>query len=113
MKTFILPPDDLAPICTSVDRDLLSQLQEAVSNHFYAGCDRITQTLLTQCQWSLTTNQDVPTLKIFCPDAETYWDIVGNMENISEYLSRVTQSSRIEVIPGDKKNIYFEVETGA
>ena len=110
MKNSPLPPDDLAPVPSTVDRVLLLQLEETVSNQFYAGCDRITQTLLGQCQWSLTANLDVPTLTIFCPNTETYWSIVGNIENISNYLRRVIPSSRIEVTPGDKKNVPFEVE---
>ncbi|HAG82092.1 MAG TPA: hypothetical protein DCL61_13225 [Cyanobacteria bacterium UBA12227] len=110
MKTPKLPPDDLAPTLTALDRRLLLQLEEAVSNQFYAGCDRITQTFLAQCQWSLTINLEIPILTIACPDAETYWHITTNIENISKYLLRVTCTSRIEVIPGDNKNIYFQVE---
>ncbi|MBD2462936.1 hypothetical protein H6G89_18000 [Oscillatoria sp. FACHB-1407] len=104
MQPSALPPDD---------RALLLQLEEAVNKHFYDGCDRITQALLAHCQWSIAVNLDMPILTITCTNAETYWSIVGNIRNISEYLSRVTRMSRIEVIPGDRKNIYFEVEIGA
>jgi len=112
MKTSMLPPDDLAPTPTSIDQFLQSQLEEALSYYFYAGCDRITQTLLSRCEWSIE-NLDVPTLTISCPDAETYWYLVGNIKCISDYLSRVTRPSKIEVLPGDKKNFYFQVEIGA
>lgn len=112
MKTSIFPPDDLAPIPTSLDRILQSQLEEAVSYYFYAGCDRITQTILSQCQWSIET-LDIPTLTITCPNAETYWYFVGHIKCISDYLSRVTRPSRIEVLPTDKKNFHFKVEIGA
>jgi hypothetical protein len=112
MKTPILPPDDLAPVLTPLDRSLLLQLKEVVNKQFYNHCDRITQALLTQCQWSITTNSDVPTLMLTCPDAETYWNIVDSIETISRYLSNITHTSRIKVIPGDRKNIYFEVEIG-
>lgn len=110
MKRPLLPPDDQAPDFTPLDRSLQLQLEEAVSKHFYAGCDRITQTLLSQCQWSIAVNLDLPTLAITCPDAEKYWHIVHNIENISKYLQRVTFTSRIEVIPLDRKNRYFAVE---
>lgn len=112
MKTFMLPPDDLASTTTSVDRVLLLELQETVRKQFYQGCDRISQTLLIQCQWSLTLNADVPTLALLCPNSETYWHIIDNIENFGNYLRRVIPTSRIEVIPGDKKNIYLEIEIG-
>jgi hypothetical protein len=108
----MLTPDDLAPTPTSIDQILQSQLEEAVGHYFYAGCDRITKTILAQCQWSIVT-LDMPTLTIACPDAETYWNLVGNIKCISDYLSRVTRPSRIEVIPGDRKNFYFKVEVGS
>lgn len=111
MKNFMLPPDDLAPIPTRLDQIWQLQLEESVSQRFYDGCDRLTQTLLAQCQWSITTI-DVPTLTIACPDTETYWNLVSNIKNISKYLSLVTRASRIEVIPKNKKNISFEVEVG-
>ncbi|NJR63354.1 MAG: hypothetical protein HC769_34000 [Cyanobacteria bacterium CRU_2_1] len=113
MKTSLLPFDDQVSTFTSLDQRLLLQLEAVVSQHFYGGCDRITQALLAQCQWSLVANLDTPILKIICPDAETYWNIVGNIEHISDYLSRVTRTGKIEVIPGDKKNVYFEIELGA
>ena len=112
MKKSMLPPDDLAPTPTSLDRILQSQLEEAVSYYFYAGCDRITQTILSRCQWSIE-NLDIPTLTITCPDTETYWNLVGNIKCISDYLSRLSRPSKIEVVPGNQKNFYFEVEIGA
>jgi hypothetical protein len=110
MKKHQLPPEDLASTPSFLDRSLLLQLEEAVSKQFFASCDRITQTFLNQCQWILITNLDVPTLTITCPDAQTYWNIIGNIENITQYLSRIIHTSRIEVIPKDEENICVEVE---
>lgn len=112
MKPSTTLPNDRATALFTLDQSLLVQLSEAVSNHFYYKCDRITQTLLSQCQWSIAANLDMPTLTVACPDAKTYWNVVSNIERISEYLSRVTRISRIEVIPRDKRNIYFEVTIG-
>jgi hypothetical protein len=112
MKSSLIPPDDRATTPTDLDQALLLQLEKAVGKHFYAGCDRITQTILAQCQWSLTIHSDLPTLTIACPDAEIYWNIVSNMENISSYLSQLILTNRIKIIPMNQKNIYFEVEFG-
>lgn len=108
-----LPPDDRASQPTPLDQHWHAQLGAAVNYYFYAGCDRITQSLLGQCQWLIDVKQEPPTLRITCPDADIYWYVVGNIKNIGNYLSRVTGASKIQVIPEDRRNIYFEVEVGA
>ncbi|MCU0526275.1 MAG: hypothetical protein MUF72_15780 [Elainella sp. Prado103] len=107
-----LPPDDQPAAITPFDRALLLQLEQVVSQHFYFGCDRITQALLARCWWSITMNLDMPTLTIACPDSETYWNMVSHIKTISEYLVNTTHISRIEVIPQNRKNLYFQVEVG-
>lgn len=110
MNSPMLPPDDRASALTPFDSLLLSELEAALNRRFYEGCDRVTQIILAQCQWSIATNQDLPILTIACPDAALYWDIVNSIENISKYLSQVCRASKIEVIPGDRKCMYFAVE---
>lgn len=109
----MLSPDDQAFSLTSVDYTLFAQLEYAVSTHFYSSCDFNTQELLAQCQWAITTSLGLPTLTISCPNSETYWHIVSNIQSISHSLAHVTHASRIEVIPGSRRNIYFEIEIGA
>jgi hypothetical protein len=113
MKKIQLPPDDQPTIPTYVDQALQLQLEEAVSHHFFLNCAPDIRSLLEQCQWSMATNLEVPVLTVLCPDSETYWDLVGKIEIISQCLANVTRASRIEVIPGDKKNLYFDVTIGA
>lgn len=112
MNTPMLPPDDQPPPLTSLDRALLLQLEQAVSHHFYSSCDRITQAILSHCECSITVTLDVPTLTIACPNSESYWNTVGHIKLISEYLVNTTHISRIEVIPKDRKNLYFQMEVG-
>jgi len=110
MKTSKLPPEDRAALLTPVDRTLLLKLEEAANVHFFDGCDRPTQSLLTHCQWALSTSLTVPTLTLACPDTETYWTVVSHLESIGNHLSRVTGTSRIELIPRGKENEYFDIK---
>jgi len=113
MQLSKLPPDDRVTVLTPIDRSLLLKLEEAASDHFYLGCDRIIQSLLTHCQWVLTTNLKVPTLTLACPDAETYWTVISHIESIGGHLQRIAASSRIEVIPRGKANVYYEIKAEA
>lgn len=110
MNKYSLPPDDLPPDrTTQLDGILRRQLEESAGRHFYEACDRITQTLLSSCEWYVTTSTSALTLVIACPDLETYWYIVSDIEQIGSRLERSIGSAKIRVYPPVGTGTPFEI----
>ncbi len=105
-----LPPDDLPPVAaTQLDRILRRQLEESTGKCFYQVCDRITQALLSTCEWYITTNSSALMLFIACPDVVTYWNIVSNIAQLGGRLERFASSAKIRVYPPVGKGTPFEI----
>ncbi|MBR8833134.1 MAG: hypothetical protein DSM106950_03575 [Stigonema ocellatum SAG 48.90 = DSM 106950] len=110
MNKSFLPADDLPPTeATQIDRILHSQLERSTGRCFYEACDRITQALLSSCQWYITTHAEILMLVIDCPDIVTYWHIVSNIPQIGNRLERVASSAKIRVYPPFGKGTPFEI----
>ncbi len=106
-----LHPDDLPPQeTTQIDKMLYRELEHSSGVCFYQACDRITQTLLSSCEWYITTNINTLMLVIDCPDIVTYWHIVSNIAQIGNKLEQVaTGSAKIRVYPPTGKGMPFEI----
>lgn len=105
-----LPPDDLPPAkAGGLDRLLRRQLEESTSKRFYEACDRITQLLLSSCEWYITTNASALTLVINCPDVATNWYILSNIVAIGSRLEQFSSSAKIRVCPPIGKGTPFEI----
>ena len=108
-KSF-LPSDDLPPTeATQLDKILRFQLERSTGRYFYEACDRITQALLSNCQWYITTDASNLTLVIDCPDIVSYWHIVSNIAQIGNRLERFASSAKIRVYPPSGKGTPFEI----
>jgi hypothetical protein len=105
-----LPPDDLPSAkAARLDRLLRRQLEESTSKRFYEACDRITQVLLSSCEWYITTNASALTLVINCPDIATNWHILSNIVAIGSRLEQFSSSAKIRVCPPIGKGTPFEI----
>ncbi|MDF5715335.1 MAG: hypothetical protein PUP93_15995 [Rhizonema sp. NSF051] len=110
MSKSFLPADDLPPTeTTQLDQILRFQLERSTGRYFYEACDRITQSLLSSCQWYLMTDNSTLKLVIDCPDIVTYWHIVSNITQISYRLERFVSDAKIRVYPPFGKGIPFEI----
>ncbi|MEA5621008.1 hypothetical protein VB711_24695 [Cronbergia sp. UHCC 0137] len=109
-KLPMLPPDDLPPSqVTKEDGMLHLELEQSIGKCFYYACDRITQVLLSNCQWYLTSNGNSLTLIIDCPDIVSYWHIVSNIPQLGNRLERFTTDGKIRVYPPFGKGMPFEI----
>ncbi len=109
-KLYLLPPDDLPPTeVTREDGMLQMELEQSVGKCFYLACDRITRVLLSNCQWYLTTNANILTLIIDCPDIVSYWHIVSNIPQLGNRLERFSTNAKIRVYPPFGKGMPFEI----
>jgi hypothetical protein len=109
-KLPLLPPDDLPPIeVTKQDGMLHLELEQSVGRCFYQACDRITQVLLSNCQWYLTTSNTTLTLVIDSPDIISYWHIVSNIPQLGNRLERFTSNGKIRVYPPFGKGMPVEI----
>ncbi len=105
-----LPPDDLPPAqTTQLDGILRRQLEVSTGKCFDEACDRITQALLSSCEWYVTTNASELTLVIACPNVETYWHIVSDIAQIGHKLEQFASSAKIRVYPPMGKGKPFEI----
>jgi hypothetical protein len=105
-----LPPDDLPPTeVTKQDGMLHLELERSTGICFFQACDRITQVLLSKCQWYLTKNSTTLTLIIDCPDIVSYWHIVSNIPQLGNRLERFTSDAKIRVYPPFGKGTPFEI----
>ncbi|MDB9539176.1 hypothetical protein NWP22_03165 [Anabaenopsis tanganyikae CS-531] len=109
-KLHQLPPDDLPPTeVTKQDGMLHLELERSTGICFFQACDRITQVLLSKCQWYLTKNSTTLTLIIDCPDIVSYWHIVSNIPQLGNRLERFTSDAKIRVYPPFGKGTPFEI----
>ncbi len=109
-KLHQLPPDDLPPTeVTKQDGMLHLELERSTGICFFQACDRITQVLLSKCQWYLTKNSTTLTLIIDCPDIVSYWHIVSNIPQLGNRLERFTSDAKIRVYPPFGKGNPFEI----
>ncbi|WP_414548880.1 hypothetical protein [Anabaena sp. CCY 0017] len=109
-KLHQLPPDDLPPTeVTKQDGMLHLELERSTGRCFFHACDRITQVLLSNCQWYLTKNSTTLTLIIDCPDIVSYWHIVSNIPQLGNRLERFTHNAKIRVYPPFGKGKPFEI----
>ncbi|MDP5338434.1 MAG: hypothetical protein NWQ28_07630 [Nodularia sp. (in: cyanobacteria)] len=109
-KLYQLPPDDLPPTeVTKQDGMLHLELERSIGRCFFHACDRITQVLLSNCQWYLTKNSTTLTLIIDCPDIVSYWHIVSNIAQLGNRLERFTSNAKIRVYPPFGKGQPFEI----
>ncbi|MFN6519576.1 MAG: hypothetical protein RMY29_034490 [Nostoc sp. CreGUA01] len=109
-KLYLLPPDDLPPTeVTREDGMLQMELEQSTGRCFFLACDRITRVLLSNCQWYLTTNADILTLIIDCPDIVSYWHIVSNIPQLGNRLERFSTNAKIRVYPPFGKGMPFEI----
>ncbi|MDB9445400.1 hypothetical protein [Anabaena sp. CS-542/02] len=109
-KLHQLPPDDLPPSeVTKQDGMLHLELERSTGICFFQACDRITQVLLSKCQWYLTKNSTTLTLIIDCPDIVSYWHIVSNIPQLGNRLERFTSDAKIRVYPPFGKGTPFEI----
>ncbi|UBF25176.1 hypothetical protein K9N68_26670 [Kovacikia minuta CCNUW1] len=100
MSTLSLPSDDLPPAqMTNLDEMLLRQLEEAISKRLYEGCDGVTQSLLTTCEWSVTINASILTLVISSPVIATHWRALNYILPLGNQLGKFSGSAIIRVCP--------------
>ncbi|MDX2099445.1 MAG: hypothetical protein SFW36_16825, partial [Leptolyngbyaceae cyanobacterium bins.59] len=66
---------------------------------FYEACDGVTQSLLTRCEWHMTTQSRALTLIIHCPDAGFVWRVLNNLIPLGTQLERFSERARIRITP--------------
>lgn len=95
-----LPPDDMPPAKATCDDVLMQrQLEESIAKRFYSICGQITQALLSNYHWYLTTKPGVLTLVIICSDAESIWHITHAIPYIAKKLRRFCNEANITISP--------------
>lgn len=100
-----LPPEDLPPTeATLSDWLLRQQLDRRLSQFFYEAClheasdreKRSLQTVLSQCQWYVTAQTDLPALVVQCPSLAIGWRVLKHLVRIGRLLeSRAIAKIRI------------------
>ncbi len=98
MSNFYQRPDDLPPRIP-VDDSLQRQLDQAITQHFYNTCDRLTQKCLSNCGWYMTTSGIGLTLVIICPDRRQNWEVLKYLPSLSKYLKEFAPNTRIRIYP--------------
>lgn len=110
MNPTFLTPDDLPPTSASeLDEKLRRQLESSIAKRFYEACDGVTQSLLCQCEWHITTQAAALTLVLICPDMAANWRVLNNITFLANQLARFTMSARIRVCPPAEAGIPFEL----
>ena len=104
-----LHPDDL-PSTEISDDILLHQLELAITKRFYEACDGVTQALLMNCEWSVTTRSPALTLIITSPDLPTHWRVLNHLVMIATHLTPFTSSARIRICPPVGTDIPLEIQ---
>lgn len=112
-----LPPDDLPPSeLTSTDWVLSRQLEGALNQIFHQACQNLEVpdekcsllTLLSECEWYITTSANLTTLVIKCPTLATSWGILEKIVAIAQLLSQLA-IGKICVCPPSDKGTPLEV----
>lgn len=110
MSRSSLPSDDLPPSQISeLDRILRRQLEASTAKHFYESCDGVTQSVLSSCEWSITTNSSALMLVINCPDLALNWRVLNNIVPIGTRLAQFSSRAKIRVCPPDESGTPFEI----
>jgi hypothetical protein len=110
MNSSSLPFEDLPPDTSSLEDTLQRlQLEEMIANYFFVACHPQQQTLLSNCEWYITTYSEVPTLIIECPDQIVNWQILKSLVKIGGVLKRITKQGKIKVYSPATKAIPFEM----
>ena len=117
MKKCSLPVDDLPPEeLTSSDWVLSQKLEASLNQFFYAACQNVEgadercslTSLLSQCQWYITTKPQLTTLVIHCPDASVNWRVLEKIVPIAKLLEQFA-ISKICVYPPSDAGVPLEV----
>jgi hypothetical protein len=106
-----LHPDDL-PSNERSDGILLQQLESAITKRFYEACDGVTQALLMNCEWSVTTRAPALTLIIISPNLPTHGRVLNHLMMISTHLAPFTNRAKIRVCPPPGSEIPIEIWVG-
>lgn len=110
MNNYSQSPDDKPPENVSqLDKMMQVELERSIARCVYEECDRITQSLLSNCQWYVTNQASVLKLIIDCPDVVSYWHIVSNIPQIGSRLERFSKNAKIRVYPPTGKGMPFEI----
>lgn len=117
MRKCDLPSDDLPPgELTASDWVLSQKLEASLNQFFYAACQNLEApdercsltTLLSQCQWYITTKPQLTTLVIQCPDATTNWRVLEKIVPIARLLEQFV-IGKICVYPPSNEAMPLEV----
>jgi hypothetical protein len=110
MSKSFLSPDDLPPAeVDQLDGILRRQLEDAIERRFYETCDGVTQSLLTSCEWYITTKALALTLVINCPDLGLNWRVLNNIVPLGTRLEAFSPSARIRISPSVGTGAPFEI----
>jgi hypothetical protein len=109
MPNPFLSPDDLPAEVTEDDRILRRQLDETLTQRFGQLCDEFTKSLLSPCDWYVTTYANAVTLVINCPDSATNWRLLHHVQTLSTQLEPFSQSAKIRVCPPAGTGAPFEI----
>lgn len=111
MHPTFLPPDDLPPTApTELDKALCRQLEDSIAKRFYEACDGVTQALLCQCRWQMTTKASALTLIVECPDAAAHWRVLNNLIPLANQLARFSMNAKIRICPPPELGTTFELQ---
>ncbi|MBF2065937.1 MAG: hypothetical protein IGS39_16180 [Calothrix sp. C42_A2020_038] len=110
MNKYSQSPDDMPPaIISQLDKMMQVELERSIGRCVYEDCDRITQALLLNCQWYITSEASTLRLTIDCPDVVSYWHIVSNIPQIGSRLERFSKNAKVRVYPPTGKGMPFEI----
>ena len=105
-----LPPDDLPPANLDFSDNLLRlHLEECLTHYFYEACDSQQQSLLSHCQWYITTYANAPTLVIEPPDSTTNWHLLKELVKLGSVLKQLARNAKIRVYPPAGMGTPFEM----
>ena len=111
MNSSFLSPDDRPPATpTALDEKLRRQLEASIAKQFYEACEGVTQALLCQCKWQVTTQAVALTLAIDCANAAAYWRVLHNLIPVANQLARFTPNAKIRITPPPEIGIPFELQ---
>lgn len=98
MSNFYQRPEDLPPQIP-VDDSLQRKLDQTISKHFYNSCDHLTQKLLSNCGWYVTTCGIGLTLVIICANRRQNWEVLKHLSSFTKYLKEFAPNTRIRIYP--------------
>lgn len=81
------------------DYQLQQDLDQVTRQHFFSACNPLLQSILSQCEWRITTQAKALTLIIVCPTLVLNWLVLEKMANFAAVLEGFAESSMIRVHP--------------